>query len=509
MIKKRFLTLLCAVFLVIAVFPFSVFATGRTDSVVLFDNQADVTLTVNGTSTSWATSMSAVTQLMFDFTSMTWSKYTSAGLWEEVSESDSLLVGFSVDYSDQIPSGHTVSSVTVDYYCDYLDPGGASHRYIADCDVSYNDFGCNVMCHMNVSDFDFIQDIENDYAFSIRVTVSTSPGSTTPSTPTTVAYIFDELFVNVDGVSVTDWRLTTPLYTTLVKKSDGTYAFKIADTSNYSSYTGTEDITFGVIPSADYINYDFVLSSGTYRYWDEKSQTDKYTVPVSFDSDSNNGVVSWHYVDGTVGHGILTLNFTTVQSNTPTYSITSENAGFQYNADTKTPYTTQLVADGEGEFTLYAIPYGGKYPRYAEIYNSSNKLLSRIDMTKFDDTAFYCMLPDYGEKCRVTIVYSDEVNSEYTNGYNAGYQQGLKDGGGKGSYDEGYRAGYDIGYSDCLNSTNTDGWLDFFNGVFGSIFTNIYYVLSSIGFGGISLLDLISVAVLSLVLLWFAKVSIL
>ena len=505
MYKKRFLTLLCALFLVSALFPFSLFATGRTDSVVLF-NSADTVLNVNGTSTEWSISMNAVDQLRFDFASMEWSKHTNTG-WSTVAESDSILVGWSMDFGDNIPSGHKVDSVVVDYYCDYLDPGGVSHRYSADCNVSFNNSGCNITSYLSVSDFQFIQDLENDYTFVTRVTVSTSLDSSTPTTPTTVAYVFDELFVNVDGVAVSGWNVYTA-NSVLLKNADGTYRWKSSDGIISGSYAGSEDITFGVNVAPDYANYNFVLSSGSYRYWDATSHSDQYTVPVSYDSDSNTGVVTWHYVENTVGHGILTLNFTTVQSDTPTYSITSENAGFSYNADTKKPFGTQIVADGQGEFTLYALPYNGKYPRYAEIYNNAGKLLSRIDMTKFDDTAFYCLLPDYGVKCRVSIVYSDEVNSEYTNGYNAGYQQGLKDGGGKGSYDEGYRDGYDIGYSDCLNSHNSEGWLDFFNGVFGSIFTNIYYVLSGIGFGGVSLLDIISVAALSVVILWFAKVAI-
>lgn len=510
MTMKRLLTLLCALFLLIAVFPFSVFAGtgdpslpgGRTDSYVLFDS-ADTILNVNGTSTESSLTMNAVTQLRFDFQTMAWSQNTVSGTWATVSESDSVLVGWSMDYSANIPSGHKVDSVVVDYYCDYSDPSGASHRYTANCDVSFNNAGCNVICHLSVSDFTFIQDIENDYTFVTRVTVSTSPDSSTPTpTNTNVAYAFDELLVYMDGVLEDGWTFSGIEKSVLVKKPDGSYFWKSSDGLNSGNYVGTEDLEFTILPPASYSNYNFVLESGTYRYFDTKTTTDKYTVPVSWDSNLVTGLVTWHYVEGTEGHGILTLRFNSIASDTKTYSITSSSAGFSYDADLKKPYGTQVVADGQGEFTLYALPYNGKYPRYAEIKNNSGKLLTRVDMTKFDDTAFYCMLPDYGETCIVYIVYSDEVNSDYTNGYNAGYQQGLKDGADDGSYKE----GYDHGFAAGLNATDKpEGWLDFFDGVFGSLIFNIIYVLSGIGFGEVSLLDVIVIGFFAFVTIFVIK----
>lgn len=508
MIKKRLSAFLCALFLFVAVFPFSVFATERTDSMISFNGETN--LIVNGTSTSYSATSNGVNTLTFNFANMTWTASLTDGTSVTKTDNDSVFIELVVEYDNLVIDG-TVSSVTVDYYCDYLDVDGTSHRYTATPDVTDKKTHFLITCEIPIMYLTFIQDVANDYSFvlNVNVTTTSSGGGTTPTpTNTNVAYVFDELMVYMDGVLEDGWSFAKIEKSILVKKADGSYFWKSSDGVNTGSFIGSEDLEFTIIPPASHSNYNFVLESGTYRYFDTKSTTDKYTVPVSWDSNHVTGLVTWHYVEGTEGHGILTLRFNSIASDTKTYSITSSSAGFSYNADTKQPYGTQVVADGQGEFTLYALPYNGKYPRYAEIKNNSGKLLTRVDMTKFDDTAFYCMLPDYGETCIVYIVYSDEVNNEYTNGYNAGYQQGLKDGADDGSYKEGYDAGYDAGYSDCLNS-NADGWLDFFNGVFGSIFTNIYYVLSSIGFGGVSLLDLISVAVLSLVLFWFAKISIL
>lgn len=514
MSMKRFSSLLCALFLLIAVFSFSVFAAAadpsdtstRTDSLLIFGNNSDVSLIVNGTSTTWSATFNAVTELSFDFNTLSFKKLTSSGGWSPVAETDSLLVGFSVDFGDMIPAGHTVESVTVDYYCDYLDREGVSHRYTADTSNSYvNNAGVSVTCNIPVNDCAFIMDNANDYAFSMRVNVTTTStgGGTTPTpTNTNVAYVFDELLVYMDGVLEDGWTFGGIEKSVLVKKVDGSYFWKSSDGINAGSYVGSEDLEFTIIPPSSYSNYNFVLESGTYRYFDTKSTTDKYTVPVSWDSNHVTGLVTWHYVEGTEGHGILTLRFNSVSSDTKTYSITSSSAGFSYNAETKQPYGTQAVADGQGEFTLYALPYNGKYPRYAEIKNNSGKLLTRVDMTKFDDTAFYCMLPDYGETCIVYIVYSDEVNNEYTNGYNAGYQQGLKDGSSGGSYQEGYDAGFAAG----LNATDKpEGWLDFFDSVFGSLIFNAVYVLSGIGFGDISLLDVIVIGFFAFVTCFVLK----
>lgn len=505
MIKKRLLTLLCALFLLIAVFPFSVFATDRTDSMISFNGETN--LIVNGTSTSYGATSNGTETLTFNFIDMTWTSRYHDGTSSTKTDNDSVWVELVVDYDEAVIGDGTVSSVTVDYYCDYLDPGGVSRRYSVNPDVVDRGTFFLISCEIPIIDLSFIQDIENDYSFVLNVhvtTTSTGGGSTpgTGTTPSNVAYVFDELVVYVDGVAVTDWSVSAPQNSVLVRKADGSYAWKLSDGVYSGLYTGTQDITFSLIPGAAYADHNFVLSSGTYRYWDANSTSDQYSVPVSYDSESNTGSITWHYVEGTVGHGIMTLNFTSTESSTPTYSITSEGAGFEYNANTKTPYTTQLVADGQGEFTLYALPYNGKYPRYAEIYNSSNKLLSRIDMTTFDDTAFYCLLPDYGEKCRVTVVYSDEVNSDYTNGYNAGYQQGLKDGADDGSYNEGYDAGY---FAGLQAAENTDGWLDFFDGVFGSLIFNAVYVLAGIGFGDISLLDVIVIGFFAFVLVFVIK----
>lgn len=507
MSKKRLSSLLCALFLLIAVFPFSLFAVeGRTDSLLMFDNGADVNLIVNGTSITWSANFNAVTSLSYDFNTVSFTKHSSSGVSEPVVHGDSLLVGFSVDFGDNIPTGHTVESVTVDYYCDYFDPAGVSHRYTADTSNAYvNNAGVSVTCNIPVDDCAFITDKANDFAFTMRVNVTTSSsgGGTTPTpTNTNVAYVFDELLVYMDGVLEDGWTFGGIEKSILVKKPDGSYFWKSSDGLNSGNYVGSEDLEFTVIPPSSHSNYNFVLESGTYRYFDTKTTTDKYTVPVSWDSNHVTGLVTWHYVEGTEGHGILTLRFNSVASDTKTYSITSSSAGFSYDADLKKPYGTQVVADGQGEFTLYALPYNGKYPRYAEIKNNSGKLLTRVDMTKFDDTAFYCMLPDYGETCIVYIVYSDEVNSDYTNGYNAGYQQGLKDGANDGSYKE----GYDEGFAAGLNATdNPEGWLDFFDGVFGSLIFNAVYVLSGIGFGDISLLDVIVIGFFAFVTYFVIK----
>ena len=513
MLNKRLLMLLCALFLLIAVFPFSVFASVegptdptdpavRTDSMISFNGETN--LIVNGTSSSYGATSNGVDTLTFSFTDMTWTSSLADGTSVTKSENDTVFIELVVEYDNLVIDG-TVSSVTVDYYCDYLDVEGTSHRYTATPDVTDHGTHFLITCEIPIFYLTFIQDVENDYSFvlNVNVTTTSSGGGTTPTpTNTNVAYVFDELLVYMDGVLEDGWSFAKIEKSILVKKADGTYFWKSSDGINTGSYLDSEDLEFTIIPPSSYSNYNFVLESGTYRYFDTKTTTDKYTVPVSWDSNFVTGLVTWHYVEGTEGHGILTLRFNSVASDTKTYSITSSSAGFFYNTDTKRPYGTQVVADGQGEFTLYALPYNGKYPRYAEIKNNSGKLLTRVDMTKFDDTAFYCMLPDYGESCIVYIVYSDEVNNEYTNGYNAGYQQGLKDASNEGSYKEGYDAGYFAG----LHATDKpEGWLDFFDGVFGSLIFNIVYVLGGIGFGGISLLDIIVYGLLAVIIIFVLK----
>ena len=498
MIKKRIIAFLGAILVLSCCFGGYLGAAansddGRTTSDAILNG--NMAFYLNGVAQTISPyNASQIQSIVFDDRDQNYYIVTKDGQSVEASQFDTVTLQFYLD------TGKEYSNISCTYKCDYVDYYGTAQSVSIPLTMTYQAEAARYLISGSVSPetFYFIDAVLKDYQFDLSVYATES------TTPTITSYLFDKINVYLDGV-LQSGIIINSTYTTIVYangnkygvKSDGSRVLLSGDTGQipFSIGNGYDKISSAILSD---INYTVYLNDGVTTSGIVGSSAD-YSVA------NNSGVLNFAFNSHEVTRGKLILKFTTTKSTGSHYVYNGENGGFNYNI------SSDIISKSDGYYgssdtiTFYAKPVNGKIPLGVKVINGSGIMLYDVAMTRFYGTAYSATIPYVSEDVTLSVYYGTDPDSRYLNGYNDGYKQGQTKGYEEGKKD-GYNFGYEAGKSYAYANSNGFAWENFFGGVFGSVVTNIIYVLSSISFGGVSLFDVICALTISLVLIILIKV---
>ena len=407
-----------------------------------------------------------------------------------------------VPFTFYLDTGKEYSNISCTYKCDYIGADGTAKSVYIPLRLVYQPEFSRYLITGSTSPetFHFISQKLQDYQFDLTVNVTDS------TTPTITSYLFDKVNVYIDDVLQSGITINST-YVTIVYVNGNKYGVK-SDGSRVLLSGDTVQIPFSIVSGYDKIS-SAILSDINYTVYLNDGVTTSGIVGSSADYNvsNNSGVLNFAFNPYEITRGKLSLKFTTTTPSGTHYVYSGENGGFNYNISTDIISKTDGYYLSDDSITFYAKPVDGKIPLGVKVLNGSGLMLADLSMSRFYGTVYSATIPYYTEDVTLSVYYGSDPDARYLNGYNDGFNAGVTKG-----YEDGKKDGYDVGYeagkSYAYSNSNGFAWDNFFGGVFGSVVTNVIFVLSSIGFGGISLFDLISVASICLILFFVIKLGV-
>lgn len=407
-----------------------------------------------------------------------------------------------VPFTFYLDTGKEYSNISCTYKCDYIGADGTAKSVSIPLKITYQPEASRYLISGSVAPetFYFIDEKLQDYQFDLSVYATES------TTPSITSYLFDKINVYLDDVLQSGISINST-YSTIVYVNGNKYGVK-SDGSRVLLSGDTVQIPFSIGSGYDKIS-SAILSDINYTVYLNDGVTTSGIVGSSADYNvsNNSGLLNFVFNSHEVTRGKLTLKFTTTISTGSHYVYNGENGGFNYNISSDIISKTDGYYSSSDTITFYAKPVNGKIPLGVKVLNSSGIMLADVAMSRFYGTVYSATIPYFSEDVTLSVYYGTDPDARYLNGYNDGFKAGQTKG-----YEDGKKDGYDVGYeagkSYAYSNSNGFAWDNFFGGVFGSVVTNIIFVLSSIGFGGISLFDLISVASICLILFFVIKLGV-
>lgn len=437
----------------------------------------------------------AIQSIVFDADDQNYYVVTKDGQSVEASQVNTLTLQFYLD------TGKEYSNISCTYKCDYVDYNGSAQSVSIPLTMTYQAEAARYLISGSVSPetFCFIDAVLQDYQFDLSVYATES------TTSTITSYLYDKINVYLDGVLQSGITINST-YTTIVYINGNKYGVK-SDGSRVLLSGDTVQIPFNIGIGYDKIS-SAILSEINYTVYLDDGVTTSGIVGSSADySVSNNsGILNFAFNPYENTRGKLILKFSTSKPAGTHYTYEGENGGFNYNISSDIISKLDGYYGSSDTITFYAKPVNGKIPLGVKVINGSGIMLYDVAMTRFYGTAYSATIPYVSEDVTLSVYYGTDPDSRYLNGYNDGYKQGQTKGYEEGKKD-GYNYGYEAGKSYAYANSNGFAWDNFFGGVFGSVVTNVIFVLSSISFGGVSLFDLISVASICLILFLIIKLG--
>lgn len=407
-----------------------------------------------------------------------------------------------VPFTFYLDTGKEYSNISCTYKCDYIAVDGTSKSVYIPLSLVYQPEATRYLITGSTSPetFHFISQKLQDYQFDLTVNATVS------TTPSITSYLFDKVNVYLDDVLQNGITINAN-YLSIVYVNGNKYGVK-SDGSRVLLSGDTVQIPFSIVSGYDKIS-SAILSDINYTVYLNDGVTTSGIVGSSADYNvsNNSGLLNFAFNPYENTRGKLSLKFTTTMPSGTHYVYSGENGGFNYNISTDIISKTDGYYLSDDTITFYARPVNGKIPLGVKVLNSSGIMLSDVALSRFYGTVYSATIPYYSEDVTLSVYYGTDPDARYLNGYNDGFNAGVSKG-----YEDGKKDGYDVGYeagkSYAYSNSNGFAWDNFFGGVFGSVVTNIIFVLSSIGFGGISLFDLISVASICLILFFIIKLGV-
>lgn len=451
-----------------------------------------------------------IQSIVFDTTDQSYMVVTKDGQSIDLSQFDPVILQFYLD------TGKEYSNISCTYKCDYIDYNGTSQSVSIPLTMTYQAEASRYLISGSTAPetFYFIDQKLQDYQFDLSVyaTESTTPTRTYSDItfPTTISFNGSSKAlasaVTKIRYSTTDdkYRLYDSTGNSIVLTNGYQISFDMACDTEYSSVVPTFACSYTY--NGQSLTETFPATV-TYN-----STAKKYTFTITFYS-SKFSFLARELKDFTMTAAVTASNSTTITiANTDTFTgfnIRKNDANSKAEAYGKI-YTVPTDAT---TVKVYAVSYidsrGLNEPTSVTVYNGSTKVKTydnvQIDALYVSESKrlpyYYVNIPvsELANGYSIVVNYTltlDEIDYNSEN-YKYGYEQGKSDG-----YKNGYDAGYQQGLSDA---TNTDGWLGFFDGVFGSLIFNAVYVLGGIGFGGITLLDIIVYGLLAIIIIFVVK----
>lgn len=429
--------------------------------------------------------------------------------------------GLTIDYSGGEPlslrytwsSGKEYATISATYMCTYL-RDGASAVISLPVTVSYDNGVYSFNMLLTYDKLSFMSGAPGDYQFDLEVRAG-SGGAPARS-------YSDLILPSTATFNGSDRDLISQY--AKIRYDSASASYRIYDNSgNYTTVTNGTQITFAVAADAKYNSVAADVKC-TYTYNGQSLSTafpasvaynqtsQKYIVTVTLYT-SKLAFLAREYKDYTLSIVLVGSNATTVTiANTDSFTgfnVAKNETGKKPNCYGK----TYVIPADATTVKVYGISWiddkGLHEPTSVTVYNGGTKVKTYtgfdIDTIYVDASTqqpyYYLAIPvsELADGYSIMINYDITLAEIDTNSesYKAGYEQGQ---------DAGYKKGYDAGYQNGLtDATNTDGWLGFFDGVFGSVIFNAVYVLGGIGFGGISLLDIVVCGLLAIIVVFVVK----
>lgn len=500
MIKKRIIAFLCAILVLTCCFGGYLGAAANPDDgritsdAILNGNMA---FYLNGVAQSITPyNGSQMQSIVFNVVDQSYKVVTKDGNSVDLNQLDSVLFTFYLD------TGKEYSNISCTYKCDYIDYNGLAQSVTIPLTMIYQPEALRYLIKGSVpaETFYFIDQKLQDYQFDLSVYATES------STPSITSYLFDKINVYLDDVLQSGITINAT-YLSIVYVNGNKYGVK-SDGSRVLLSGDTVQIPFSIGGGYDKIS-SAILSDINYTVYLNDGVTTSGIVGSSADYNvaNNSGVLNFVFNSHEVTRGKLTLKFTITKPAGSHYVYNGVNGGFNYNISSDIISKTDGYYSSSDTITFYAKPVNGKIPLGVKVLNSSGIMLADVAMSRFYGTVYSATIPYFSEDVTLSVYYGTDPDARYLNGYNDGFKAGQTKG-----YEDGKKYGYDVGYeagkSYAYSNSNGFAWDNFFGGVFGSVVTNIIFVLSSIGFGGISLFDLISVASICLILFFVIKLGV-
>lgn len=484
-------------------------ADGRTTSEAILNG--NMAFYLNGVAQSITPyNGSQMQSIVFNVINQSYKLVTKDGQSHNLSDYDPLVLQFYLD------TGKEYSNISCTYKCDYIDYNGVAQSVTIPLTMTYQSNASRYLIKGSVpaETFYFIDQKLQDYQFDLTVnaTESTTPTRTYSDItfPTTISFNGSSKAlasaVTKIRYSTTDekYRLYDSTGNSIVLTNGYQISFDMACDTEYSSVVPTFACSYTY--NGQSLTETFPATV-TYN-----STAKKYTFTITFYS-SKFAFLARELKDFTMTAAVTASNATTITiANTDTFTgfnIRKNDANSKAEAYGKI-YTVPTDAT---TVKVYAVSYidsrGLNEPTSVSVYNGSTKVKTydnvQIDALYVSESKrlpyYYVNIPvsELANGYSIVVNYTltlDEIDYNSEN-YKYGYEQGKSDG---------YKIGYDAGYQQGLSdSTNTDGWLGFFDGVFGSLIFNAVYVLGGIGFGGITLLDIIVYGLLAVIIIFVIK----
>ena len=405
-----------------------------------------------------------------------------------------------VPFTFYLDTGKEYSNISCTYKCDYIGVDGTAKSVSIPLTMTYQSEAARYLISGSVAPetFYFIDEKLQDYQFDLSVY------ATEGTTPAITSYLYDKINVYLDGALQSGITVNST-YISIIYidgnkygvKSDGSRVLLSGDTVQipFSIGSGYDKISSAILSE---INYTVYLDDGVTTSGIVGSSADYSVV-------NNSGILYFAFNSYENTRGKLILKFTTTKPTGSHYIYEGENGGFNYNISSNVISKTDGYYGSSDTITFYAKPVNGKIPLGVKVINGSGTMLYDVAMTRFYGSVYSATIPYAAEDVSLSVYYGTDPDSRYLNGYNDGYKQGQIKGYEEGKKD-GYNFGYEAGKNYAYSNSNGFAWENFFGGVFGSVVTNIIYVLSSISFGGVSLFDVICALTISLVLVILIKV---
>lgn len=407
-----------------------------------------------------------------------------------------------IPFTFYLDTGKEYSNISCTYKCDYIAADGTAKSVYIPLRLVYQPEATRYLISGSTAPqtFYFISEKLQDYQFDLTVNVTDS------TTPSITSYLFDKVNVYLDDVLQSGITINST-YISIVYVNGNKYGVK-SDGSRVLLSGDTVQMPFSIVSGYDKIS-SAILSDINYTVYLNDGVTTSGIVGSSADYNvsNNSGFLIFAFNPYEITRGKLSLKFTTTTPSGTHYVFSGENGGFNYNISADIISKTDGYFLSDDTITFYAKPVNGKIPLGVKVLNSSGVMLADVALTRFYGTVYSATIPYFSEDVTLTVYYGTDPDARYLNGYNDGFNAGVTKG-----YEDGKKDGYDVGYeagkSYAYSNSNGFAWDNFFGGVFGSVVTNVIFVLSSIGFGGISLFDLISVASICLILFFIIKLGV-